>query len=107
MRRKRLLINQRVRSAIPKAGRLNCRPENETAADAGTSRGGDIEQTSEKLRPRFYLHDATSATISEHLYKLAGQADRLSPTRGDPERFYLDREELVQGLRRLARECGR
>jgi hypothetical protein len=45
--------------------------------------------------------------ISRRLRELAHQAVRLSPVHGDPERFYIEREELVRGLLRLAREAAR
>lgn len=41
------------------------------------------------------------------LDRLAGAVARLSPSHRDPERFHLDRSEIVAELRRLARTLGR
>ncbi len=40
------------------------------------------------------------------LDRLAGAVARLSPSHRDPERFHLDRSEIVAELRRLARALG-
>lgn len=40
------------------------------------------------------------------LSEIAGQVARLSPDRRDPERFHLDKSEIVASLRRLAREIA-
>jgi hypothetical protein len=79
--------------------------ETRTAADAGTSRGGQSRQQS-KPEPlaRSYPRQRRRSSISEQLRELAFKAVRLSPAHGDPERFYIAREEVVRGLLRLARE---
>lgn len=41
------------------------------------------------------------------LESLARAVGRLSPDRRDPERFHMDRSEIVADLRRLARQIGR
>lgn len=41
------------------------------------------------------------------LEMLAGAVARLSPDRRDPERYHLDRSEIVADLRRLARALRR
>lgn len=41
------------------------------------------------------------------LERLAREVHRLAPSHRDPERFHLDRSEIVAGLRRLARMLER
>lgn len=43
-----------------------------------------------------------AVAASESVREIAVLAARLSPERGDPERFYLRREEVVTRLRALA-----
>lgn len=43
---------------------------------------------------------------ADDLARLASAVGRLSPSHRDPERFHLDRSEIVAELRRLARTLG-
>lgn len=49
-------------------------------------------------QPRLVAHDHASSLID-----LAHQLNRLSPYRGNPERFFLDRETLAEGILEIAR----
>ncbi len=42
----------------------------------------------------------------DRLNELAGQVARLSPDRRDPERYHIEKSEIVADLRRLARAMG-
>lgn len=77
----------------------------ETAADVGASRSGTAKVVVERRRE--CLFSSPKTRISDALFCLASKADRLRPSHTSPEQFYIDREDLVEGLRRLARECGR
>ena len=44
---------------------------------------------------------------ADRLIHLAGQVARLTPDRRDPERFHIQKSEIVNTLRRMAREAGR
>lgn len=44
--------------------------------------------------------------LSGLLADLARQVDRLRPSHRDPERFHLDKSDIVDALRRAARDCG-
>ena len=43
------------------------------------------------------------STTAAHLATLANRIDRLSPSRGRPEQFFEERDEISQDLRRIAR----
>jgi hypothetical protein len=43
--------------------------------------------------------------LAEHLRDIANRVQRLGPNRRDPERFHVDKAELVAELRRLATNC--
>ena len=45
---------------------------------------------------------STPSTLEE----LANRVSRLSPSHWDPERFHVDKAEVVHDLRRLARVLG-
>jgi hypothetical protein len=47
---------------------------------------------------------ATDNALADRLDALAGAVARLSPTRGAPERFFEDRDEIRCELRQLASE---
>ena len=44
---------------------------------------------------------------ADQLLALASAVGRLSPSHRDPERFYMDRSEIVGALRRLAQAMER
>ena len=44
---------------------------------------------------------------ADQLHALAQAVGRLSPSHRDPERFYMDRSEIVGALRRLAQAMER
>ena len=48
------------------------------------------------------LSPAAAAPACADLERLARQVARLSPSHRDPERFHMDRSEIVAELRRLA-----
>ncbi len=48
----------------------------------------------------------TAALPAADLDRLAHAVARLSPSHRDPERFHIDRSEIVAELRRLARVLG-
>jgi hypothetical protein len=50
---------------------------------------------------RFPTSEGTALAV------LAERVSRLCPDHRDPERFHLDKSEIVHDLRRLAREGGR
>ncbi len=52
-------------------------------------------------------HSSPPSPPAADLDRLAGAVARLSPSHRDPERFHLDRSEIVAELRRLARALGR
>jgi hypothetical protein len=45
--------------------------------------------------------------LAERLRDLAERLARLAPSRHDPERFHIDKSDLVDALRRLARDHDR
>lgn len=52
-------------------------------------------------------HPCPPSPPSSTLEVLAERVARLSPSHRDPERFHMDKAELVRELRRLARSLGR
>jgi hypothetical protein len=45
--------------------------------------------------------------LANYLRDLAERVARLAPSRTDPERFHIDKSELVDALRKLARDSDR
>lgn len=88
-----------------------------THHDAHYTRGAgcDFVDGVDQYRRRGKSHaDASCASCAScrtapatDLDRLAGAVARLSPSHRDPERFHMDRSEIVAELRRLARALGR
>lgn len=49
----------------------------------------------------------TTRSEAEELNELASRLNRCSPSRVDPERFHVERDEIVRGMRRLAGQLAR
>jgi len=47
-----------------------------------------------------------AATAAEALHRIARRLRKLGPDRRDPERFHVERDDLVHELLALAREAG-
>jgi hypothetical protein len=45
-----------------------------------------------------------NSDLASYLRDLAERLARLAPSRTDPERFHIDKSDLVDALRRLARD---
>lgn len=52
------------------------------------------------------LSSSTPSTPKHALALLADRVGRLSPHHRDPERFHIDKSEIVAELRRLARQSS-
>jgi hypothetical protein len=50
------------------------------------------------------IADEIEAPLPSRLRALAGELVRLQPSRTDPEAYYVAKSEIVEGLRRAARE---
>jgi hypothetical protein len=48
-----------------------------------------------------------NSDLANYLRDLAERLARLAPSRTDPEQFHIDKSELVDALRRLARDHDR
>lgn len=77
--------------------RVGCDPR--TAWGAWGAWGGSLD-------PPHTPH-ALRTTPAAALEAVAERVGRLSPSHRDPERFHMDKAELVGELRRLARTLGR
>lgn len=53
------------------------------------------------------LHQPSTLHPAAELDALARQVARLSPSHRDPERFHIDRSEIVRALRLIARRLGK
>ena len=74
--------------------------------------GGLNVATYKRYTPPWDSQRNASACVSAsvqaaELLALACAVGRLSPDRRDPERFHMDKSELVAQLRRLARTLGK
>lgn len=49
----------------------------------------------------------TTRSEAEELNELASRLNRCSPSRVDPERFHVERDEIVRAMRRLAGQLVR
>lgn len=53
------------------------------------------------------MSSTTTRSEADELDELASRLNRCSPSRVDPERFHVERDDIVRAMRRLARQLAR
>lgn len=75
----------------------------------GSNNDTDIQPITHRGSPKKNASPCVTAspsTPAQKLLELAYQVRRLTPSRHDPERFHLEKDEVFRALRSIARDLG-